>query len=380
MWNSITGQDKVVNKLKSVYAARRIAHAYLFYGNDGSGKDAAAIEFAKLINCTNVKNNEACGACENCRKISAFRSEYFHFICALPSGKSEQTDSDPLEKLAAADYETYLEQVKLKSEDPYHHVSIPDANNIRINSIRDLVNRIYITAGKNNKKVFLISEADKMRLEAANALLKVLEEPPKNSIIILTTSKIDALPQTVIGRCHKIYFEPLLAAQIKELLTSRLKKDSEPLNDEELELASRISTGSYTRAVELIELGIQEIREQAISFLVSLLKDNYSETVSIIRTVTSRNNKERTKYFLFFLNVWFRDLLLIKYEGIDGSYSNVSNRDIIERLSRFNVNYPDTDIFSIIVYLEESEKQLSQNVQLALILLNLAFKLRKFIK
>ncbi|MGA2668229.1 MAG: AAA family ATPase [Ignavibacteria bacterium] len=380
MWRNIIGQDNAVAKLRSIYTAGRIAHAYLFYGNEGIGKDAAAIEFAKLINCTSVKNEEACDKCDNCKKISSFRSEYFHFICALPAGRSEQIDSDPLEKLESGDYETYLEQVKFKSENPYHHVNIPGANNIRINSIRDLINRIYFTSGKHFKKVFLISEADKMKQEAANALLKVLEEPPRNSILILTTSKINALPQTVTGRCQKIYFEPLPTAQIKDMLTSSLKNNSMVSPEEEIDLAARLSTGSYVRAIELLGLGISDIREQAVNFLVALLKDNPAETVSIIRTVTSRNDKERTKYFLVFLTIWFRDLLLMKYNGNANLTPDISNKDIADRLSRFNSNYPDTDIFSIINDIEESVRQLSQNVQLNLILINLAFKLRKYIK
>lgn len=318
--------------------------------------------------------------CARTARISSFRSEYFHFICALPTGRSEQTDSDPLEKLTEQDYELYLEQMHLKSENPYYHVNIADANNIRINSIRDLINRIYFSAKKNYKKVFLISEADKMKQEAANALLKILEEPPKNSVIILTTSKINALPQTVIGRCQKIYFEPLSSSQIKHMLSSSSSIEPGLVGESELELASRISTGSYTRAIELINLGIQELREQAIGYLVALLKENHAETVSIIRSVTSRNNKLKTKYFLFFLNVWFRDLMLVKYEGPDTADPIISNKDISDRLNRFNKNYPETDIFSIIVNLEESEKQLTQNVQLGLILLDLSFKLKKYIR
>lgn len=379
MWSKIAGQDKAISKLRSIYTNGRIAHAYLFYGNEGVGKDAAAIEFAKLINCTNVKNNEACDKCENCKKISAFRSEYFHFICALPTGRSEQADSVPLEKLDPGDYETYLEQIKLKSENSYHHVNIPDANNIRINSIRDIINKIYLSAGKNYKKIFLISEADKMKQEAANALLKVLEEPPKNSILILTTSKINSLPQTVIGRCQKIYFEALPAELIKEKLSSALKENTDIVSKEEIDLASRICSGSYTRAIELLELGISQLREEALSFLIALLTNNYIKTVSIIRAITSKNDKKRTKYFLIFLNAWFRDLLLLKYESEDTS-SRISNLDVSDRLKRFNSKYPDTDIYSIITDLEESDKQITQNVQLNLILLNLAFKLRKYIK
>ena len=215
MWNNIIAQHDVIEKLKAVFLSHKTAHAYLFEGIDGVGKDAVAIEFAKLLNCTQLINgNEACDKCDSCKKISSFRSEYFKLICALPAPKSDDSDSDPVDKLAASDFDEYMEQLAFKSENPYHRIDLPNANNIRINSIRDLVSKIYLSAPKGKTKVFLISEADKMKQEASNALLKILEEPPKNSIIILTTSKVNSLPQTIIGRCQRIHFESLAEKDI----------------------------------------------------------------------------------------------------------------------------------------------------------------------
>lgn len=371
MWKNVTGQDGVKDKLISVFASGRVPHAYLFSGVSGTGKDAAAIEFAKLLNCTNVKNGtDACDECENCRKVTSLRSEYLQLICALPAGKSDETDSNPVEKLAASDFDAYMEQISLKSENPYYHISLPNANNIRINSIRDLVSKIYLSLPAGFKKIFLVSEADKMRQEAANALLKVLEEPPKNSVIILTTSKLNSLPQTIIGRCQNIFFETLTTEQIQNKLndTGHSKK--------QIEIASKLSFGSYTRAVELLEMGIEEIRNAAIQYMVSLLKGDYAEMVLISRTITARNDRDKTKYFLFFLNIWFRDLLNVRFER----YSEIANVDMEERLKKLNTNYPGADIYNIISSIEESERLINQNVQLTLILINLSFKLKHLIK
>ena len=123
MWHNIIGQEAVISKLKSIFTGGKIGHAFLFEGTEGVGKDAAAIEFAKLLNCTDLINmNEACDKCSNCRKITEFRSEYFKLICALPAGKSDELNIDPVEKLSAADFEAYMEQFMLKSENPYHYI------------------------------------------------------------------------------------------------------------------------------------------------------------------------------------------------------------------------------------------------------------------
>src|ERR1700730_17404070 len=101
MWSNIIGQERIKNILKNIYQSEKISHAYIFYGTDGVGKDAAAIEFAKLLNCDSpVNENEACDKCPSCIEIDSFRSSLFKFIVALPAGKNE-TDEDlnPLEKL-----------------------------------------------------------------------------------------------------------------------------------------------------------------------------------------------------------------------------------------------------------------------------------------
>lgn len=381
MWNRIIGQEKVKEKLKMLFKSNKLAHAYLFHGYEGVGKDATAIELAKLINCEGpINGDEACDKCESCQKISQFKSEYFHFICALPSGRSDQTDTNPIEKFSATDFENYVEQLQSKSKDPYFRIVLPNANNIRINSIRDIISKIYLTSGLHRKKVFVISEADKMKQEASNALLKILEEPPKNSLLILTTSKPSSLPPTVSGRCQKIFFEPLKEDQIKKKLEDLVSEEenNREINNQDIELAAKLSNGSISRAMQILRIGVKELRDIAINFLVASLIGNGKDTVSIVRNITENNNKEKTRLFLYILNMWFRDLLSIKYNKTNGN-SAVANIDIRDRLSNFSKNYSNTDIFGSILALEESEKYINQNINLSLILTNLSFKLSELI-
>ncbi len=372
MWNNITGQADTITKLKSIFKTRKISHAYLFEGNDGVGKDAAAIEFSKLLNCTNLVNgDEACDKCDNCKKITSLRSEYFKMIFALPAGKNDDSDSDPIEKLASSDFEAYMEQLELKSENPYYKISLSNANNIRISSIRDLVSKIYLSAPAGITKVFVISESDKMRNEAANALLKILEEPPKNSVIILTTSKLNSLPQTIIGRCQRIHFESLTPEQISVKLKANADYPAK-----QIELASKISFGSYSRAAVLLEMGVDDLRNRAIEYMISLLKNDFAEVVTISRSISVKNDKEKVRNFLFFMNVWIRDLLRVRNQSA-GFEAELINSDLAERLVKLNSNFPNSDIFSIILDLEEAEKLIGQNVSLALILINLSIKLKR---
>ncbi|MFA5404367.1 MAG: hypothetical protein WC358_05490, partial [Ignavibacteria bacterium] len=220
MWSNITGQERVIKILKNIYLSNKISHAYIFYGKEGIGKDAVAIEFAKLINCENrIDVIDACDRCTSCRQISSLNSTSFKFITALPSGRKENSEEDnPVNTLKQEDYEIYLEEIEKKSKDHYHKINIQNANDIRISSIRQIRKEIYLTGIKGKKKIFLISNSDLMNLQSSNAFLKILEEPPGDSLIILTTSRLNSMLSTITGRCQKIRFDPIKKEDLAKFL------------------------------------------------------------------------------------------------------------------------------------------------------------------
>jgi len=381
MWNNIISQQRVIDRLTAIYNSGRISHAFLFSGDAGTGKDAVAVEFAKLLNCTGIVNSEPCDKCRNCKSISSLKHELLNFVCALPSGRSEQSQQNILESLSQTDYQNFLTELNKKSRNLYYRMSLSNANNIRIDSIRELVRKIYLSHSGKTRKVFLISEAEKMKQEAANALLKVLEEPPGNSVLILTTSKPEQLPQTITGRCQKISFEPLPVDKIKENIIKESETDADyKYTQEEIELASNLSSGSYSRTLDLLNYGVKELRETCLNFMISFLKNDYAELVSICRNLPDRTDKDKPKYLLYILKTWFRDLLTIRYSSSNHQPLSISNTDLRDRLIAFQKNYPATDIFKIILLLEDAEKMLGQNVHPEFILTDLSFHMQSLIK
>jgi len=189
----------------------------------------------------------------------------------LPASKTENDDDNVLLSLSASDYELYLTEIDKKSKDPYYKINIPKANNIRIDSIRQLIKEAYLTVSNRRKKVFIISDCDQMKPEASNSLLKILEEPPPNTVIILTTSRLNSLLPTILGRCQKIKFEPLSKLNIKEYL----KKINPELKDIEAELYSEISQGSLGTFQDLEIESFLQFRDSVIDTLRNLLSKKY---------------------------------------------------------------------------------------------------------
>ncbi len=373
MWSNITGQERVKEILKNIFQSGKVSHAYIFYGTEGVGKDSAAVEFAKLLNCDDpVNGNEACDKCKNCTEISSFRSPLFKFITALPSGKNEtDEDNSPLEKLEKEDFEIYLEEMDAKISDKYHKISIPKANDIRISSIRQIKREIYMTGRTGKKKVFVISECDKMNPQSANSLLKILEEPPKDSILILTTSRINSLLPTIIGRCQKIKFNNLT----KEQILSYIKSKGSVTKDSEAEFFAELSDGSITKCNEILGNNFLELREKVLDLLSALLTNQHLKLGHSIEFVAGKKDKERAKQFLILLAVWFRDITSKSH----GNDSVIINKDKADRISKFVSNF-DSENYKIINLIEEAIRDIDSNVFLDGMLYNLSYNIKSCIR
>lgn len=373
MWSNIIGQERVKKILKNIYLSNRVSHSYIFYGKEGIGKDAIAIEFAKLINCDNkIEGIEACDNCPSCRQINTLNSTTFKFITALPAGKKENSEDDtPINTLKQDDYDIYLEEIEKKSKDNYYKINIPNANDIRISSIRQIRKEIYLTGMKGKKKIFLISNSDLMNQQSSNAFLKILEEPPGDSLIILTTSRLNSMLPTIIGRCQRIRFDPLK----KEDLTNFLLSYKTDLKMEEAELYADISDGSILKCKNITDSYFIELREQMLNMLIALVTNRSLTLCNIINELAREKDKEKIRQFLLLIIIWFRDVILIS----NNETANIINKDRLERLVKFN-NLYKTDNYKIINFVEDSFKELEQNLNTELLLLNLALKIKSEFK
>lgn len=369
MWSNIIGQERVKKILKNIYSSNKISHSYIFYGKEGTGKDAVAVEFAKLINCENkIDGTEACDKCPSCRQISTLNSTTFKFITALPAGKKETSEEDnPVNTLKDDDYEIFLEEIGRKAKDNYYKISIPNANDIKISSIRQIKKEIYLTGEKGKKKIFLISNSDQMNIQSSNAFLKILEEPPGDSLIILTTSRLNAMLPTITGRCQKIRFDAIK----KEDLTKFIMNFRSELKLTDAELYADISDGSILKCKNIIDSYFLELREKMIEMLIALVTNKSITLSNIINEIVITKDKEKIRQFLLLIIIWFRDVILVS----NGEKNNLINKDKAERLEKFSKLYK-TNNYKIINFVEDSYKELDQNLNTELLLMNLVFKIK----
>lgn len=367
MWNRIIGQERVKKILTKIIKSGKVAHSYIFYGKEGVGKDAAALEFAKMLNCETPVNDEACDNCKSCIQINNFNSPFVKFIFPLPAGGKDSDDDDSVSDLKQDDYEILREEISKKIEDVYHKIRIPKANFIRISSIRDIKNSIYFSEA-NKKKVYIISDADMMNSQSANALLKVLEEPPKNSILILTTSRLNSLLPTIAGRCQKVQFDEISLENLKSYIRSK----NPALKDKDIDAYAELSGGSIYNANKILSGYFIEVKDKVLDYLMFLLSNKYLSLGNVVDSINDGKEKEKMKQFLIFLIYWFRDLALLKA----GNEELILNHDKIDRLKKFNENFK-TDHFKIISEIEDTFRDIDLNINPELIFFKLSFRLKQ---
>jgi len=367
-WKSVIGQERVKDFLISSLRQNRLAQAYLFSGPGGVGKDALAIELAKALNCNNGAL-EACGTCSNCVKFQSLQHPNLHLIFSLPVGKYEVSGDPPLEKLTDEQISAIKEQLAAKAQNLYHDIVVPKANAIKVNSIREIRRTSSLRSFGNGKSVFVIMDADQLNDESSNALLKTLEEPHENNLLILTTARPDYLLPTIVSRCQQVRFDILRNEEIQDALVRR-----EQLDASRAAIIAQLANGSYTRALELISTSLLELRDEGVNFLRSALhrtRENLLQTVDNIAIGSERSEIEQ---FLYLLQSWLRDTVASR----EGS-GRVINIDDLEALKKFVDHYSEIDDAAVARSIQRAISLLNKNVYIPLILLNLGIELRKLI-
>jgi DNA polymerase-3 subunit delta' len=366
-WNSIIGQQRVKDLLNRSIAAKKLAHAYLFYGQRGIGKQALAVEFARTLLCSR-RGEEACGECASCMKVVSLQHPDLRIVFPLPVGKSEKHGDHPIDSLDIDQVQQVREQINLKSQDLYYQIQIPKANFIKINSVRDLRRNSSMTSVEGTWKIFLIFDADLMNAEASNSLLKTLEEPAENTLLVLTTSEKDRLLPTIVSRCQLIQFSPLQDVEIAQALEVR-----DGVGPDEAALTAKIAQGSYSVARELLPANVVAERKEVLNFIRASLGWKEISLTEMIDALASSNDRRQIEQWMKVLQTWFRDALVLREMGGQEKVRGESDKDIVSFVQKF----PRANLEQAIQSVEDHIALVRKNVYLHLILTTLSFDLKK---
>lgn len=310
-FRDIKGQQSVIEFFRSSFNRERLAHAYIFSGPEGLGKTLLAHNLAKFLNCQEpFKEGElftdCCDRCIACRKIDNRNHPDVHWI--EPSRRAEK---------------------------------------ISIDEIRLVQKEISLKPYEGKFKIFIIQEAQEMTPEAANSLLKTLEEPPSASLLLLISKNISGLLPTVLSRCQIIKFYPL----DHERLTQILKKDY-AVDANYAHFLAVASEGRIGRAIDLKDEDILNEKNRIIDGVCQVGKQP---------SFNLFNFKDRKKLIIQikYLLDWFRDILIFKV-GLPSS--SIINTDRIEGIKSYTNLYKPSELEQIIAKINQAHRLIEQNV------------------
>ncbi len=279
MNRTIKGQEQVLVLLSSATSQDRIAQAYLFHGSDGSGKFLTALYFGMMLNCLAEEEQRPCGVCQSCRKFLAL--EHPDLIYLFPSTNLRMSaEGEIRDKEAHKEYDAYIQN---KINTPWVDYFFSGNTEIRRDSMNLLIRRLELSKHEGRKRIVIIENCDMMNTQTANSFLKTLEEPPANTVIILTTERMSNILPTIISRCQPVYFKPLSQNVISEILVSEFGAESHNARSAArisggnlktaIRIAQNVGGGARDRAYELFEMARDD---KALEYLTQLGKNRES--------------------------------------------------------------------------------------------------------
>ena len=316
-FKDVVGHKDIIQYMKTAVEQNKISHAYILNGQRGSGKKLLARLFAMTLQCESGKS-EPCGECRSC--VQAY--------------SGNQPDI-----------------ITVKHEKP---------NSISVDDIRTQLNGdIMIKPYSSRYKIYIVPEADLMTVQAQNALLKTLEQPPEYAVIFLLTENADSLLATIRSRCVMLKLRNIKDKLVKKYLMEKMQ-----VPDYQAEICAAFAQGNIGRAVMLAKSEhFNEIKDDAIQLLKYIDEMELHEIVSAIKQI-NKYKLEVTDY-LDIITIWYRDVLLYKAtKDVDGLVFSDELKYIKEKAKKSSYE----GIEKILESIETAKQRIKANVNFDLLM------------
>ena len=368
----LSSQAKIWEQLKKIAVSQRLGSAYLFHGPSGSGKEYIATKFAQMLNCEQ-QIGSICRNCPSCKRSEILQHENINLVFPLPAMKKKSVYS--MDEFEKSNVDIITDSIKKKASNPFHKIQLPNANRILIQSIRLLRRTLYLKTQNVGRKIVLVFDAHLLNSgqgEAANAFLKILEEPPSNTTIILVTDYMELLLPTILSRCQKIAFPRLNNEYLEDWCSiNKVKKAHVPL-------VIGLSEGDVHKAKLLISQPLEKNMSSISSLVKVISEQDPGQWRKLISTYSRYSKQNKLEFYFHFnmLKIWFQAANRLT-KNIDHVLHKTS---FVEDMKIFIKRNPNADFCSIIYELEKPMEAVKNNYYMPLVLINLLLEIQKHFK
>jgi len=383
LFSEVIGQQEIKDRFVCSVKDQRIPHAQLLRGPEGIGKLALAIAYAQFICCENKKENDSCGICPSCVKYKKLAHPDLHFVFPIikPTGKLSTVCDDFIGEFR----ETILRNPYFSVNDWYAVIS-GDAKQgmIYSNESQEIIHKLSLKTYESEYKIMIIWLPEKMNVECANKLLKILEEPPEKTVFLLVSNAPDEILTTILSRTQHVAIPKLTDSDlVKALLKNR---DIEITQHDALNLA-RIANGSYLSAMSILS----EDDENKVNFerfvLIMRLAWQVGNRKDHASLKTLRKwaddmaapaiGRERQKKFLVYAQHMTRENFILNLKQTDLNYFVSYESDFSQKFSPF-IN--ERNVEDIMKEFELAERHIERNVNAKMVFFDLVLKIIMLLK
>ncbi|ACU02301.1 ATP-binding protein [Pedobacter heparinus] len=367
-FKEITGQENVKQQLLQTVAENRISHAQLFLSCDGSGALPLAIAYAQYINCLDKQENDSCGLCSSCRKYERYIHPDLHFSYPFFASKDVKTAVDVLEEwrsmlLADAYFDIDIWRSKLNAENKQANINIAECH--------DIIKKLSYKAFEAHTKVLIMWLPEYLDKEG-NALLKIIEEPPQNTLFILVANNQEQILSTLLSRTQIVKIPKLSHATVENYLM-----EAHGLPENQATEYSFLADGNLIEAKSLVA----NIHNDNADKFADWLRMGYGNRVLDLAAFTEQAagwGRENQKNFLKYGISFLRECSLL-LTGADDLVKLPSR--VLETAKKLATHVLDLNMAdAIISELEQAHYHIERNANPKILFLDVSLQLVKIIK
>ncbi|NNE55061.1 MAG: DNA polymerase III subunit delta [Flavobacteriales bacterium] len=369
LFREIIGQESIKRKLIKVVNGGRIPHAQMFVGPEGCGNFAMALAFFQYLSCAHRTETDSCGTCPSCRKHKHVQFADMHF--SFPIFSKKQGGSICLEFLEewrrAVQNSPYLDAAAWRG----YMSSDNKQLNIPVKEAADISHKLSLTSYEGGYKMLIMWLPEYMRPVTANKLLKLIEEPPDNTLIIMVANSTENMLSTILSRVQKIKFSRLTDDEVRNGLVTHAGVAS----PSKVESITRLANGNYWKALQMIQADAGE----HFHAFVGLMRMAYKfDMTGLVNWANERNDqgRETAKQFLEYALHMVRQCILGNYTAGQLARLSEDEKGFADNFSSF-IN--DRNVVEITTALEEAYYDISRNINGKLVMFDLSIQMARAI-
>jgi DNA polymerase III subunit delta' len=366
-FKDIIGQQALKQHLLNAVQSGHLSHALLFTGPTGCGKLPMALALAQYLNCTDRKADDSCGECPACKKNAKLIHPDLHFVFPILKIKNRETTycDDYIRQWR----EMVLTSPYFKANQWFEKIDADKGQGMIYTSESDqIIRKLSLKAFEGEYKVMIIWHAEKMHLSCANALLKIIEEPPHKTVFLLITDQPANILGTILSRTQQLKFHRLTDEEVTNSLVTR-----EQITESQANAIAKLAVGDYIQAVELANES-EELKfffEQFVSLMRFAYGRKLMDILSWVEEMVDQP-KERQRRFLIYALRMIRENYIMNLKQPSIVYMLPNEAAFAEKFSPY-VN--DHNAFQIAEELSLAHAHLEQNGNAKIIFTDFALKL-----